>query len=116
MNPIIHLRLSSLNLLEMRRISTFLQPNKYSTIIKALIVSNGVGIILPKLKSYSLRKSVDQLRKFSVATLVKIAPQQSTHLEKITVLELKSAKSSDAHEFCFIPKTPNISWYLIAIA
>ena len=66
----------------------------YSTIMKALIISDGVDIILLKLKSIHIHFedpfNVEQLRKFSVATLVKMVdsrwhPQQATHLEKISV-------------------------------
>lgn len=73
--------------------------NDYSTIMKALIISDGVDIILPKLKSIRIHFpdpfNVDQLRKISIPTLVKMVdsrwhPQQATHLEKISVFLTQS--------------------------
>ena len=74
--------------------------NDYSTIMKALIISDGVDIILPKLKSMYIHFedpfNVDQLRKFSIATLVKMVdsrwnPQQAARLEKISVFLTQSS-------------------------
>lgn len=71
----------------------------YSTIMKALIISDGLDIILPKLKSIHIHFEdpfdVDQLREFSIATLVKMVdsrwhPKQVTHLEKISVFLTQS--------------------------
>ncbi|KIK01331.1 hypothetical protein K443DRAFT_678468 [Laccaria amethystina LaAM-08-1] len=78
--------------------------NDYSTIMKALIISDGVDIILPKLKSIYIHFedpfNVDQLRKFSVANLIKMVDsrwhsQQATQLEEISVfLTLSSVTKS----------------------
>jgi len=72
----------------------------YSTIIKALIISDGVDIILPKLKSIHIHfedpYNKHQLYDFSIKTLVKMVdsrrhPQQATHLEKIIVFMSQSS-------------------------
>ena len=65
--------------------------NDYSTIMKALIISDGIVIILPKLKSNHIHFEDP----FNVEHLVKMVdsrwhPQQATHLEKISVFLTRS--------------------------